>query len=42
MDGAPAMIAGGVECVSQIRTRDDGVSGLIRGCWRTSPSCICP
>ncbi|AUT48455.1 acetyl-CoA C-acyltransferase [Achromobacter sp. AONIH1] len=28
MDGAPAMIAGGVECVSQIRTRDDGVSGL--------------
>ncbi|MGE8685594.1 MAG: acetyl-CoA C-acyltransferase [Achromobacter sp.] len=28
MDGAPAMIAGGVECVSQIRTRDDGVSGM--------------
>ena len=28
MDGALAMIAGGVECVSQIRTRDDGVSGL--------------
>jgi acetyl-CoA C-acetyltransferase len=27
MDGAPAMIAGGVELVSQIRTRDDGVSG---------------
>lgn len=23
MDGAPAMIAGGVECVSQIRSRDD-------------------
>ena len=28
MDGAPAMIAGGVECVSHIRTRDDGVSGM--------------
>jgi acetyl-CoA C-acetyltransferase len=28
MDGAPAMIAGGVELVSQIRTRDDGVSGM--------------
>ncbi len=28
MDGAPAVIAGGVELVSQIRTRDDGVSGM--------------
>ncbi|KAG0770829.1 hypothetical protein G6F22_017049 [Rhizopus arrhizus] len=28
MDGAPAAIAGGVELVSQIRTRDDGVSGM--------------
>jgi len=28
MDGAPAMLAGGVELVSQIRTRDDGVSGM--------------
>ncbi len=28
LDGAPAMIAGGVECISHIRTRDDGVTGL--------------
>ncbi|MFJ1301550.1 acetyl-CoA C-acyltransferase [Pseudomonadota bacterium AL_CKDN230030165-1A_HGKHYDSX7] len=28
VDGAPAMIAGGVESVSQIRTRDDGQSGM--------------
>ena len=28
VDGAPAMIAGGVESISQIRTRDDGQSGL--------------
>ncbi|MFM0122578.1 acetyl-CoA C-acyltransferase [Paraburkholderia sp. RL18-101-BIB-B] len=27
-DGAPAMIAGGVESISGIRTREDGVSGL--------------
>ncbi len=28
VDGAPAMIAGGVESISGIRTREDGVSGL--------------
>ncbi len=28
VDGAPAMIAGGVESISGIRTRDDGNSGL--------------
>ncbi|WP_066736023.1 acetyl-CoA C-acyltransferase [Cupriavidus sp. D384] len=28
VDGAPAMIAGGVESISGIRTRDDGKSGL--------------
>jgi acetyl-CoA C-acetyltransferase/acetyl-CoA acyltransferase len=28
VDGAPAAIAGGVESISQIRTRDDGSSGI--------------
>ncbi|TQK04862.1 acetyl-CoA C-acyltransferase [Herbaspirillum sp. SJZ107] len=28
VDGAPAMIAGGVESISQIRSRDDGNSGM--------------
>lgn len=28
LDGAPAMIAGGVESISGIRTREDGASGL--------------
>ena len=28
LDGAPAMIAGGVESISQIRTREDGNSGM--------------
>jgi acetyl-CoA C-acetyltransferase len=28
VDGAPAMIAGGVESISSIRTRDDGATGL--------------
>ncbi|ADG18081.1 acetyl-CoA acetyltransferase [Paraburkholderia atlantica] len=28
VDGAPAMIAGGVESISNIQTREDGVSGL--------------
>jgi acetyl-CoA C-acetyltransferase len=28
VDGAPAVIAGGVESISQIRTRDDGASGI--------------
>ena len=28
VDGAPAVIAGGVESISQIRTRDDGSSGI--------------
>jgi acetyl-CoA C-acetyltransferase len=28
VDGAPAMIAGGVESISQIRTREDGDSGM--------------
>ena len=28
MDGVPAMIAGGVESISQIRTREDGDSGM--------------
>jgi acetyl-CoA C-acetyltransferase len=28
VDGAPAMIAGGVESISHIRTRDDGNSGM--------------
>jgi acetyl-CoA C-acetyltransferase/acetyl-CoA acyltransferase len=28
VDGAPAMIAGGVESISSIRTREDGVTGL--------------
>jgi acetyl-CoA C-acetyltransferase/acetyl-CoA acyltransferase len=28
VDGAPAMIAGGVESISGIRTREDGVTGL--------------
>jgi acetyl-CoA C-acetyltransferase/acetyl-CoA acyltransferase len=28
VDGAPAVIAGGVESISQIRTREDGVSGI--------------
>jgi acetyl-CoA C-acetyltransferase/acetyl-CoA acyltransferase len=28
VDGAPAMIAGGVESISGIRTREDGMSGL--------------
>ncbi|MGF6483668.1 acetyl-CoA C-acyltransferase [Paraburkholderia sp. JPY419] len=28
VDGAPAMIAGGVESISHIQTREDGVSGL--------------
>lgn len=28
LDGAPAMIAGGVESVSMLKTRDDGVTGI--------------
>ena len=28
VDGAPAMIAGGVESISAIRTREDGVTAL--------------
>jgi acetyl-CoA C-acetyltransferase len=38
MDGAPAAIAGGVESISRLRTRDDGQSGIDRWVNENKPA----
>lgn len=42
MDGAPAMIAGGVESVSQLRTRDDPNSGVDPWILENKPALYLP